>query len=105
LVTELAGLWISQTQYQVMDPDTGKAEVVSIMGTADEMRDPIFMQECEHKARESVARDWGKPKPKRMTTGQRKDLGGTMREITQSREHQKYSLHGLYWDNLGGRLL
>jgi hypothetical protein len=100
----LVGIWGSQTQYRVIDTEQDRSEVVSIMGTADEMRDPVYIQELEHKARESVARDWGLPKPKRMTPAQRKDLGGTMREITASRNHEKYSLHGKYWDKVGGKL-
>ena len=104
MTSALVGIWDDQTRYMVIDRETGRSEVESIMGTAEEMSDPVFLQEVEHKAQESVARDWGLPKPTRMTPAQRKDLGGTMREITASREHQKYSLHGRYWDNVGGRI-
>ncbi len=96
-MSKLAGLWESSTHYRVIDPASGRSEIVSIMGTADEMRDPVFVQELEHKARETVERAWKKERAKRMTEQQRKDLGQILPEVHASHTHYAESLHGRYW--------
>jgi len=94
------GLWESQTQYRVTDSETSRSEVISIFGTDEEMKDPHYIQEIEHWARESVVKDWKRQDEKAkqfMTPQQRKDVGSTMKEIHESLAHRKESLHGRYW--------
>jgi hypothetical protein len=100
VASALVGMWDDQTRYRVIDPETGRSEVVSIMGTAEEMCDSVFIKELEHWARETVTKDWKRQDEKAkgfMNPQQRKDMGATMKEIHSSLEHRKESLHGRYW--------
>ena len=94
----LTGYWISNYGYKVMDPELGKSEVAYFAGTPDEMRDPVLLQEIEHKLRESVARSWLKPKKKPLTRDQGHDLGKILFDIQASKVHYAESLHGRFWE-------
>ena len=92
------GIWVDGTRYQVVDTITGRSEVVTIMGTTEEMKDTVYMQELECLARETVVRDW-RAAQRRMphTKAQRQELGHIMREIKESRDFSRENLHGRYW--------
>jgi hypothetical protein len=93
----IVGMWESPTQYRVIDPTTGKSEVVSIMVASDEARDPVFMDEVQQMARESVARGWKRPPRQPMTVSVRKELGATLNEIHKSHIRQAETGHSRYW--------
>lgn len=95
---ELVGIWESKTQYKVMDPVTGRSEVVGIWGLDDELDHGAQRSELEQQAREWVARDWKKkvekPKPNK---AQRLELGGAVRDIVSSQHYRRDNGHGRYW--------
>ena len=91
------GIWQDRMRYKVIDEVTGRSEVVTIMGTAEEYNDPVQMQEYEHRAQERVADGWRKPVTPRMNKTQRADLAGVLHDIHDSHLHYAESLHGRYW--------
>ncbi|MAH49874.1 hypothetical protein CMI37_28905 [Candidatus Pacearchaeota archaeon] len=93
----LTGLWVSKYGYQVTDSDSGKSETAFIMGTDDEMVDPVYIQELEHLARESVVRGWKREKPVPHTPEQRRDLGGSLQDISSSLAYRKENNHARWW--------
>ena len=94
----MIGCWLSNTQYQVSDTESGHKEVVTIMGTVDEMKDPILMDELAHFARERVAVGLGRqPEKRAQTPTQKKDIGRTLAQIKKSHDYMREHLHGRYW--------
>ena len=92
------GFWVDKTRYRVVEVATGKDYVWSILGTPEEMRDPVFLQEITQWARESQARAWKKAQPKvPHTVEQRKELGHIMKDIKSSHDYARENLHGRYW--------
>lgn len=97
----LTGIWLTDNEYQVTEPATGRKEVVMIP-THDMagrlVYDKVELQELEHFARERVEAGWKKHEPKpALTKRQEKDLGGVLLQIRDSRRHKAESLHGRYW--------
>lgn len=95
----VSGLWINETQYRVTDPKSGRSEVVTIPDE-ESLRDNVYRQELEHKAREWVESDWKErdASPRRAyNAAEKKDLAGTLTQIRASRKHRRESLHGRWW--------
>ena len=98
MLGELVGIWTSKTQYKVIDPETGRAEVVGIWALDDELDNGAQRSELEQQAREWVARGWKMaPEKPKATRAQRLELGGTVREIVESQHYCRDNLHGRYW--------
>ena len=93
----LTGLWVSKYRYKVMDVESGQSEITIIMGSDDEMDDPVLMQELQHKQRERVEEGWEKEKPTPHTPDQRRDLGQILKQIGESRDYYRENLHSRYW--------
>lgn len=98
------GLWESATHYRVTDSVTLRSEVITIMGTDDQMTDPVFLKEIEQYARERIVRGWKQTDERNrqenrrpLTVTERKDLGQIMKQIKSSHDHARESLHGRYW--------
>ena len=92
------GLWVGNHTYRVSDPVSGYWENVTIAAPADEMADPVMMQEYAHRAREWVAADQASrvPKPK-MTKDEQHDLGSTLKDITKSHRRHAEVGHERSW--------
>jgi len=98
MTSPLVGMWDDQTRYRVIDPESGRSEVVTILGTDDEMKDPMFLEEIEHYARESVLKGWNKVREKpHMNEAQVKELPHILREIKASHRYWAENLHTRWW--------
>tara|TARA_Y100000310_G_scaffold258860_1_gene267403 strand:- start:11193 stop:11489 length:297 start_codon:yes stop_codon:yes gene_type:complete len=93
----LTGLWVGKHEYQVTDTVSGKSDYRLIVGTNDEMADPVYMAEMAHFAQESIVRGWKKEKPVPHTPAQRKELGSILKEIGASRDYGRENNHPRYW--------
>jgi hypothetical protein len=91
----LTGIWLGKNEYLVSDG--GRSESIFIMGTADEMADPVNLQELEHFARERVVEGWQKEEPKPHTRDQRQQLAGTLEEINKAHRYWAENNHSRYW--------
>ena len=96
----IINVWVGKYKYRVTDTETGKSEDVTIMGTEDEMSDPVFMQELTHMAEASVERGWRKEKPVPHTPEQRRDLGQILKDISASRKYKAENEHSRYWKGI-----
>ena len=98
MVRPLVGMWDDQTRYRVIDPVSGRSEVVTIMGTEEELKDPRFLEEIEHYAQESVAKGWKKVRDEpHMNDQQVKELPHILRDIKSSKRYKRENLHGRWW--------
>ena len=96
----ITGVWAGPYNYRVTDTETGKSEDETIMGTEDEMSDPVNMQELAHYARERVVVGWRKEKPVPHTPEQRRDLGQILKDISASRKYKAENEHSRYWKGI-----
>ena len=95
----LTGLWTGRHSYKVLDPASGRSETVVIMGTDEEMDDPVNTDELAHWARERVAAGWASEQPKpELTKHQQHDLGAVLKDITASKRRRREVGHGRYWE-------
>lgn len=94
----MTGYWDAiGTTYTVLESETGRSTPVKLLAADDEMKDPSFLQEFEHYARESVARDFKVPATPPHTPEQRKELGSILKEITASHFYWAENLHSRWW--------
>jgi hypothetical protein len=95
----MTGYWDAKgTTYTVLESGTGRSMPVQLLAADDEMRDPSFLQEFEHYARESVARDFKTPSPTPHTPEQRKELGSILKDINKSHFYWAENNHGRFWE-------
>ena len=94
----LTGFWTGRHSYKVLDPVSGKSETVVIMGTDEEMDDPVNTEELAHWARERVAAGWAAHQPKpELTKDQQHELGEALTTITASKRRRREIGHAKYW--------
>ena len=94
----LTGLWTGRHSYKVLDPESGRSETVVIMGTDEEMDDPVNTDELAHWARERVAAGWATHQPKpELTKDQQHELGEALTTITASKRRRREVGHGRWW--------
>lgn len=102
--SRVQGFWRSRETYEMVDKVTGKIRLTQVIGagysdlvTKEELDDIIL--EYEEKFIEELR--YAQPR-KHFSKTEQHDLGKTANEIKDSQRHRKESLHGRYWDTVGG---